>query len=89
MWQPYSWDEKRVRMDEMSDMIQEGIKKGNSDSWIPRECLQVQKERDYKGLGEGRTPRRILETGHHGCQGQQHLALLQRTGQAGRAEDWM
>lgn len=50
MWQPYSWDEQRVRMDERSDMIQEGIKKGSSDFWIPRECLQVKKERDYNGF---------------------------------------
>ena len=64
-------------------------KKGNSDSWMLRECLRVQKERGYNGVGETRSLRHMLEIGHQGCQGQQHLALLQCSEQAGRAEDWM
>lgn len=54
-----------------------------------RECLRVQKERGYNGVGETRSLRHILEIGHQGYQVQQDVALLQRSEQAGRAENWI
>jgi len=88
-WEALIWDKQRVSVDKRSDAIQEGNNKGNSDSWMLNEYLRVQKEKGFNGAGETRCLRHIVETGHQGYQGRQHSALLQRSGQTGRAEDWM